>query len=356
MYPVVVGGAERRFYEVGRRLAKDHEVHLISWSYYSNINLEGMSFRGLGPPPKLHGTNGRRRLLEAASFGAYLARFLAREQFDVIDCCSIPYSSVYVASRLHGAAAFVATWHEFLGDGWRSYMRYMAPLLSRIESGSAQLADHRVAVSEFTQGRLPPGPPTTVIPNGVDLDAIRMTPKASDGPSILVVGRLMPHKRIELALEALTLTPGETTMAIVGDGPDEGRLRRRTSALGLESRVTFQPSLDQGSLIGLMKAATLLVQPSELEGQSMVVRESMACGLPVVVATGPHSGASENVIAGETGLVAEPTKEGLARELNKLLLDAALREDLSRNAARACETLDWSEVTRKTEMLYASLT
>jgi glycosyltransferase involved in cell wall biosynthesis len=356
VYPVVLGGAERRFYEIGRRLAQEHEVHLISWSYHSTEKMDGMLFRGLGPAPELHGANGRRRLLEAAHFGTKLALFLSRERFDVIDCCSIPYSSVYVASGLRKDSALVATWHEFLGDGWEGYMPRAAPFLAKIESGSARLGAHRVAVSEFTQSRLPPGPPTTVIPNGVDLEAIDCARKATDAPSILFVGRLMPHKRLELALEALTLTPKETTMAIVGTGPDEDRLKRQTTALDLEGRVAFSSRLDRGLLLELMKGATVLVQPSGLEGQSIVVREAMGCGLPAVVVTGSHTGASRNIIDGETGLIAEPTVAGIAKALNRILLDKELREHLSRNAIRASQGFDWSVVSESTASLYTGMT
>ena len=34
IYPWVAGGAERRFREVGRRLAKRHEVHLVGWQWW----------------------------------------------------------------------------------------------------------------------------------------------------------------------------------------------------------------------------------------------------------------------------------------------------------------------------------
>ncbi|AAL81342.1 MULTISPECIES: hypothetical protein [Pyrococcus] len=45
IYPFVKGGVEKRVYEIGRRLAKKHEVYWFSLNWNNNGDLKGIKLR-----------------------------------------------------------------------------------------------------------------------------------------------------------------------------------------------------------------------------------------------------------------------------------------------------------------------
>jgi glycosyltransferase involved in cell wall biosynthesis len=91
----------------------------------------------------------------------------------------------------------------------------------------------------------------------------------------LIVARLIPEKRVALALQALALVP-DVSVIVVGDGPDLGALSARFP------NVRFTGLLARGDALGCIAAADVLVSASAEEGAPSVVREARALGVPVV--------------------------------------------------------------------------
>jgi teichuronic acid biosynthesis glycosyltransferase TuaC len=94
-------------------------------------------------------------------------------------------------------------------------------------------------------------------------------------PWIVVVGRLIPSKRVDVALHAATLVPG-ARVAVVGDGPERNRLERG------HARVRFLGQLCRPDALAWIAAADLVLTASLDEGAPTVVREARAIGTPVV--------------------------------------------------------------------------
>jgi glycosyltransferase involved in cell wall biosynthesis len=91
----------------------------------------------------------------------------------------------------------------------------------------------------------------------------------------VVAGRLVPSKRVEVALSALRLVP-RALAVIVGDGPERARLERLFPEARFTGRLSRERTLDW------LSAADAVVTASELEGAPSVVREARALGTPVV--------------------------------------------------------------------------
>jgi glycosyltransferase involved in cell wall biosynthesis len=374
IYPFMQGGAERRYFELGRCLAQDDEVHLLGWQFWTGPTVRkfaGMWLRGVGPPVPFYGPGGRRSAKEAVAFACHLLRALVREQFDIIDCSSIPYLSVF-ASRLGGArrrTPLVVTWHEYMGRRrWREYLGASAGGGSAFGGGAlpaalierlcACVGQARIAVSAFTARRLPGRRPIVlVVPNGVDYQAIQAAPAAPEGPDILFVGRLLAHKRVDILLQAVRDLDGAGyTCGIVGTGPEEDRLRALANSLGLDGRVRFYGQLRTADEVyGLMKASRVFALPSEQEGFSISVVEAQACGLPPVVVAARDSAAAGLIRPGVDGLVCEKQPLSLATALAGLLQDPELRHQLSVGARAAAAALDWSAAAGKVQRLYQTL-
>jgi glycosyltransferase involved in cell wall biosynthesis len=91
----------------------------------------------------------------------------------------------------------------------------------------------------------------------------------------VVVARLIPSKRADVALRAAALVPG-ARVVVVGDGPERVRLERSFPAARFVGRVARTDALRW------IAAADVLVSASTLEGAPSVVREARALGTRVV--------------------------------------------------------------------------
>ncbi len=77
VYPWIKGGAEKRIYEIGKRLADKHEVHWYGIGLWlkengsKTINHDGIILHGVCEPMPLY-VNGRRSIKEAIYFAGKL--------------------------------------------------------------------------------------------------------------------------------------------------------------------------------------------------------------------------------------------------------------------------------------------
>lgn len=132
----------------------------------------------------------------------------------------------------------------------------------------------------------------TVIRPPVDLD--RFVPSSLPPEEwFLVVSRLVPHKRIDLAIDACLRA--NVPMKIVGDGRSRADLERRA-----QGRVEFVGAVDDQTLAGYLARCRGLILPGA-EDFGMTSVEAQACGRPVI-AFG-KGGSLESVLDGETGLL-----------------------------------------------------
>ena len=107
-------------------------------------------------------------------------------------------------------------------------------------------------------------------------------------PTVLAVGRLVPIKGFDVLLAAVASMPpaSRPDLVVVGEGPQKARLAREARTHGIRLRLTGH--LGQAQLADVMAAADLFVHPCRVlangrsEGMPLVVREALACGLPVV--------------------------------------------------------------------------
>jgi glycosyltransferase involved in cell wall biosynthesis len=369
IYPWVAGGAERRFAEIGRRLAQHHDVHLVGWQWWdgpATIERGGMTLHGLGRAPTLYGEDGKRTVREALAFSARLLPFLLRNRFDVLDCSATPYLPLYpaaLARHVHGER-LVVTWHEYWGSHWDEYLphrRLVARLARTVESGGRRIGDSVVAVSDFTARAMGMAdePRMAVVGNGVDIEAIATAEPMPDGADVIFVGRLIDEKRVDLLLQAVALLCRRempVRCAIIGDGPERAALEAAPARLGIaDGVVRFLGRVPDSDVARHLRAARILVMPSLREGYGLAVAEAQAAGAVPVVVRGPFSAASELVHDAVDGLVVDATAEALADGIGALLLDPARRERMASAARETGAGRSWDAVAERTEQLYRAL-
>jgi glycosyltransferase involved in cell wall biosynthesis len=187
----------------------------------------------------------------------------------------------------------------------------------------------------------------SVLRNGVDLDLFRPQDRAAlqaryglAGPTLISVGHLIQRKAHDLVIEALPHLP-DFRLLIVGDGPEDAKLRVLADRLGVAGRVDFLGRRPHEELPGLYAAADALVLASSREGWANVLLEAMACGTPVVASN--VWGTPEVVAAPEAGrLMAERSGAAIASAARDLFADLP-----DRAATRAyAEGFSWDATTQ----------
>jgi glycosyltransferase involved in cell wall biosynthesis len=367
LYPFIKGGAEKRYYELGRRLSADHEVHFISWNFWngpSEYCCNGITLHGVGSPRPLYTARGRRSIRESLDFALCLLKLRAVQRFDVIDCCAFPYLHMYTARLLFGIKRepLVMTWHEYWGEYWDEYLGSLAAPAKLVERAAVPLAQSCVAVSELTAARLKRlgrvKSPVAVIPNGVHTSEIADIPAEGPDSDIIYVGRLLAHKRLDLLLRALAelrRRHPKLHCLIIGGGPERDRLLTLAATLSLQDSVTFAGEVPEAKVYGSLKKSKVFVLPSTREGFGMSVLEAHACGVPTVVVRAPYSAAHEIVADGVNGIVAEPSPRSLAEAISSLLDDPTRRSVMAEAARQAALRYDWAVIAQKMLGIYQAV-
>lgn len=125
-------------------------------------------------------------------------------------------------------------------------------------------------------------PRSRVAPCAIDLSGALSRAQAREllgiplrAPVAVIVARLIPGKRVHVALEACERVP-ELRAIVVGEGPEHARLSRRFP------KATFVGHVERPLALAYVAAADALVSASLHEGAPTVVREARALGTPVV--------------------------------------------------------------------------
>jgi glycosyltransferase involved in cell wall biosynthesis len=165
---------------------------------------------------------------------------------------------------------------------------------------AAQRVDRYIANSETTQRRIKRyyGRDATVLHPPIDLG--RFAPGKPVGDYHLVVSELMPHKRINVAIDAFNRL--RRPLVVVGDGPDARRLRRMAGPT-----VRFEGRVPDDRVAELLESCRALVVTATEEFGIAAV-EAQAAGRPVVALA--QGGARETVQDGETGILYSPDDAG----------------------------------------------
>ena len=350
IYPYHRGGKEVRYHELARRLARGAEVHVYTmhwWPGPGERTESGVTFHAIS---RLHGLykSGRRSIVQALLFAVACFRLLMRS-FDVLEADHIPYFQLMVLRVVATLKRrpLVVTWHEVWGRSyWRNYLGRAGLAAWMIESLAMRLPDRIIAASPQTADRLRAlgagRGSITEAPNGIDIDAIRAIRPAGAACDLVVVGRLMAHKRIDLLIDVVALLHADglpVTCRVIGDGPERRQLRAHARARGVDHAMDFRPDVaEQDDVYALMKAARVFVFPSAREGFGIAVLEALACGLPVVTTSAPDNLAQHLAARSPRSIVCDPTAPALAAAVTRALGDQG---DIDPNDASWLSEYSW---------------
>ena len=283
---------------------------------------------------------------EGGRLGVYLAaaRHLRRygRRYDaIVDCQNgIPFFAPFWAPA---GIAIVCVEHHVHQRQFDMYYPWPLNRVGRLLEGRVTRRVYRdipfVAVSPSTRAemrhQLGLRIPIHIVPNGVEPPP-RGESRRPAAPSIAVVTRLVPHKRLHLLVEAVpTLLRNwpDLRVTIAGTGPSRTRLLAEVRGLGLERTVRLPGRVTEQAKYELLSQGWLTVAPSLAEGWGLTVLEANALGRPAVAYDVP--GLRDSVCDGTTGWLV-PAGRGLETALINAL-DSLADPARQRAIAVACQ-------------------
>jgi glycosyltransferase involved in cell wall biosynthesis len=215
-----------------------------------------------------------------------------------------------------------------------------------------------VAVSRATRGEL--------ITLGVDRERIAVVHNGTDPvvptdvgksphPTIAVVGRLVPHKQVEHAIDAalaLRSSHPDLRLHVVGSGWWEAELHEYAAARGAGDTVVFEGHVSEGRKHEIYERSWLLALPSLKEGWGLVVGEAGMHATPAV-AYESAGGTRESITHDVSGLLVASPGEFTAA-LGRVLDDHELRGRLGLGAERMSHQFTWEHAQESFAHVLAS--
>ena len=341
----IVGGAERYVHELARHMAESAHTTLLSFGNEDRTEVCGpLRIRVLGHSHFVRGQ--RSNPISAGLLGEL-------RKADTIHCHQqhVVASSVSAAfGRLTGKRVFVT---DLGGGGW-DVSGYVST--DNWYRGHLHISEYSRRIFGHAESRR-----ARVILGGVD--TTKFSPDASvvrDG-SVLFVGRLAPHKGIDVLIESM---PADVRLDVIGRPFDDAYLRHLYT-LSEGRFVVWHHDCDDAALVQAYRRASCVVLPSvyesawsrrtevpELLGQTLL--EAMACGAPVVctnVASMP-----EIVLDGHCGAIVPPNDApALGDAVRRIARDSLLGARLgSAGRLRTLQTFTWQSVVDRCMAAYAS--
>lgn len=367
----VVGGAELVIFEVYRRLARRHEVLLVtpvlspdllrdqaSEEYENHIPfcveryLDRMSFM------RIPGHRWSGGAIPPFSLSAVAAVHQAAQRFnpDVLNVHYLMPTGLagVVAERWLGIPTVVTlNGRDVPGPGvpvlWRWWQRVFLALVTDVTYGSHYC---RKTIYRGTHVR------GQVVYNGVEIppppgDGVSVRQKLdlpAGEPLIFSLQRLGPEKRVDVLLRAFRHCrdrAGAGILAIGGKGPEEMRLRALATDLGIEKWVRFVGYIPHANLGSFFIGCDLFAFHSTFETFGVVVAQAMSYGRAVV--TVRNTALPE--VLGNGGLLVETGDwRGFGEAMATLIQDEALRRRMGEAGCVRAETLfNWDRIAEQYE-------
>jgi glycosyltransferase involved in cell wall biosynthesis len=142
----------------------------------------------------------------------------------------------------------------------------------------------------------------------------RAYPWTRGGGGVVVISRLIPSKRVELAIETAAVLAScghDFPLTIVGDGPERLSLEQRAARLGVSSLVRFVGAMSSTEARAYLERADIMLFTAQADGTAVSAIEALVTGVPVVACW--DSGAAVDIVPESgPGRLTLPSPEAIA--------------------------------------------
>ncbi|HUU65016.1 MAG TPA: glycosyltransferase family 4 protein [Dehalococcoidales bacterium] len=208
-------------------------------------------------------------------------------------------------------------------------------LLLRIQKFVFHRADKVITPSNYLKGILlkyykVPAAKIEVVYNAVELKEVEAAGEKYGQPAVITIGRLVPWKGIDELIElvpALVEKYPDFKLLVVGDGPENDKLKKLCREIGAEPHVIFTGKVSHEQTLAFLKNSDVFVLNSRYEGLPHTVIEAMAYQCPVLATN--IEGTGEALEDGRTGITVAPgNKQQLEEKLIFLLENERARSEM----------------------------
>jgi len=296
---------------------------------------------------RVYGIKKSSRIFSLFRIYRFLKKLLKIEKYDLISVqdqyflaliglCLARKFGLGLELQVHGFEKF---------SGMRKIIaRYILPRSSAVRTVSQRLKKQLVERFRVKEEKI------TVVPIYTEAQSSKLKVQSSEAKDkfiFLTVGRLVPIKNIAMQIEAMAEVVKkypESELWIVGDGPEEEKLKVKSEKLKVEENVKFLGR--QENLTDFYNRADAFILTSDYEGWGLSVIEAAGFGLPIIMT---DVGCAGEVIKSEESGIIIPVgnKRSLIGAMSRLMSDKDLREKLGQNARAAISALPDKEETLK---------
>lgn len=339
-YPFM-GGIEHRIHHMSKRLARKHEVIVVTsrlegtereeWmDGYRVLRLDSRFISNYNPPY----VSSKGVLQTLKDLGPDVVDFHYR------------WAPSYTRQVMKHDGKVVFTYHNTYGEG-EGAMRVISHLNDWSFMRKMLAFEKVVCISEFVrEDNARHGFPIDrmcVVPNGVEMPTVT----SHEGGFILSLGRMVHTKGLEYLLQAMRDV--DAKLIVAGAGPERERMEELSRRYSLANKVQMLGRVSEERKQELFATCTLFVMPSLFESYGIAAAEAMSFG-KAVVAT--NVGGLPEVVA-DCGVLVPPRDPGaLARAINSLLADQKRRQDLGQMAKARASLYSWDRVADLQEQVY----
>ena len=329
--------------------------------------LTGLSDRGHDVALACGGPIGERPypvLNTGGTFSQYLRTpFLVRKYQGDADILIDVENGIPFFSPLWWFKPSVCLVHHIHSDQWSDrFSRPVAAVARFVERRIMPLIYRNkmfIAISQSTHDALialgVPPKRIRIIETGVE-PVMLLGAERSPTPLYAAVGRLVPHKRTEILIQAFLQIQKETRgrLVIAGDGPEYDRISR---LIGDESTIDLVGKISDERKQLLLESAWFLVTATHHEGWGITVLEAASVGTPTLAFN--VTGIRDSVIEGVTGFLVEEGVDNVADFASAWLSVTQNKEGLENMSIAAAEraaSFTWSRMVDQWEGILSNLT
>lgn len=195
----------------------------------------------------------------------------------------------------------------------------------------------------------------SIIHNGTDTPRALDVPRSA-APTMVVLGRLVPHKRVEHAIDVaarLRLAHPGLRLRVIGEGWWHDELAEHARATGQDDIVDLLGFLPEEDKHAELAKAWVALAPSIKEGWGLTVVDAATHGVPTVAYHGT-GGLEDSIQDGRTGLLVDDF-DGMVEAVDAILTDTTTRARLGDQAREYAATFSWDSTVTQWDALLTRL-
>lgn len=364
IYPPRIGGPATQSFHLSNKLAQvGHKVTVVTFAEKAEVKIENDNLT-VYRLPWSYGWGVLDKGLRWLNFPRQFIKLLNTIKPQVVVCHSVSLPMMmagFICRRRHvpRVIKFAGDWvYETLNtknlqnelDFKTTYQSsFKAKLLFKVERWGLKQFNVLWAVSKFRKSNLlallPQAKNIWLQKNCLTLPPKRTRASSLDIVKIISASRFVPHKRLEVIIDALCSLSGDVKkrlqVTFIGGGDINyaQQIKDYAQQRGILDLITFTGIIDDQEKIDLMLNSDIYISASREEGFPNVMIEALGAGLPIISTN--VGGVSEIVIEGYNGLLIPVDNiQAMAEAIKKLVTNNNLRQQMSNQALVSTQVYD----------------